>query len=136
MRPELYQRMLSDISTELGLAADLAYGSVSFTAHRFRIEDSEVSNTRFCSIFTLRSRQSASRSANSGSLAGREPDPCHRDADDRTLLDRGHDARRVTIPSGSEPIRRRLARGRAGPSHCANRQNHITSIYRFVINYL
>jgi hypothetical protein len=69
MRPELYQRMLSDISTELGLAADLAYGSVSFTAHRFRIEDSEVSNTRFCSIFTLRCRHSASRSANSGSLA-------------------------------------------------------------------
>jgi hypothetical protein len=56
MRPELYQWMLRDISAQLRFADDLGYHSVSFTAHRFRIEDSEVSNTRFCSIFTLRCR--------------------------------------------------------------------------------
>ena len=60
MRPELYQRMLHDISEQVRLADDLGYDSVSFTEHHFHIEGFEVSITRFCSIFTLRCRQSVS----------------------------------------------------------------------------
>jgi len=33
MRPELYQRMLHDISEQVRLADDLGYDSVSFTEH-------------------------------------------------------------------------------------------------------
>src|SRR6267154_4462016 len=44
MRPELYQRMLRDISEQIRLADDLGYDSVSFTEHHFHIEGFEVSN--------------------------------------------------------------------------------------------
>ena len=44
MRPELYQRMLRDISEQVQLADDLGYDSVSFTEHHFHIEGFEVSN--------------------------------------------------------------------------------------------
>ena len=44
MRPELYQRMLHDISEQVRLADDLGYDSVSFTEHHFHIEGFEVSN--------------------------------------------------------------------------------------------
>ncbi|MBV9827777.1 MAG: LLM class flavin-dependent oxidoreductase [Alphaproteobacteria bacterium] len=44
MRPELYQRMLSEISEHVRLADDLGYDSVSFTEHHFHIEGFEVSN--------------------------------------------------------------------------------------------
>lgn len=44
MRPELYQRMLRDISEQMRLAADLGYDSVSFTEHHFHVEGFEVSN--------------------------------------------------------------------------------------------
>ena len=44
MRPELYQRMLRDISEQVRLADDLGYDSVSFTEHHFHIEGFEVSN--------------------------------------------------------------------------------------------
>ena len=46
MRPELYQRMLHDISEQVRLADDLGYDSVSFTEHHFHIEGFEVSNNR------------------------------------------------------------------------------------------
>src|SRR3954462_11308145 len=44
MRPELYQRMLAELSEQIRLADDLGYGSVSFTEHHFHIEGFEVSN--------------------------------------------------------------------------------------------
>ena len=44
MRPELYQRMLREISAQVRLADDLGYDSVSFTEHHFHIEVFEVSN--------------------------------------------------------------------------------------------
>jgi len=44
MRPELYQRMLRDISEQVRLADDLGYDSVSFTEHHFHIEGFEVPN--------------------------------------------------------------------------------------------
>src|SRR5437764_14996082 len=44
MRPELYQRMLRDISEQVCLADDLGSDSVSFTEHHFHIEGFEVSD--------------------------------------------------------------------------------------------
>jgi alkanesulfonate monooxygenase SsuD/methylene tetrahydromethanopterin reductase-like flavin-dependent oxidoreductase (luciferase family) len=43
MRPELYQRMLRELSEQIKLADDLGYDSVSFTEHHFHIEGFEVS---------------------------------------------------------------------------------------------
>jgi alkanesulfonate monooxygenase SsuD/methylene tetrahydromethanopterin reductase-like flavin-dependent oxidoreductase (luciferase family) len=44
MRPDLYQRMLKELSEQIRLADDLGYDSVSFTEHHFHIEGFEVSN--------------------------------------------------------------------------------------------
>ena len=60
MRPELYQRMLRDISEQVRLATisattRSALPSITFTSKALRFPI-----TRFCSIFTLRRRQSAS----------------------------------------------------------------------------
>jgi alkanesulfonate monooxygenase SsuD/methylene tetrahydromethanopterin reductase-like flavin-dependent oxidoreductase (luciferase family) len=44
MRPELYQRMLKDLTELVKLADDLGYDSVSFTEHHFHIEGFELSN--------------------------------------------------------------------------------------------
>jgi hypothetical protein len=44
MRPELYQRMLRDISPELGLAADLGRKSASFTGRHFQHRRFDVSD--------------------------------------------------------------------------------------------
>jgi len=44
VRPELYQRMLAELSELMRLADDLGYESVSFTEHHFHIEGFEVSN--------------------------------------------------------------------------------------------
>ena len=43
-RPELYQRMLKDLTELVKLADDLGYDSVSFTEHHFHIEGFELSN--------------------------------------------------------------------------------------------
>jgi alkanesulfonate monooxygenase SsuD/methylene tetrahydromethanopterin reductase-like flavin-dependent oxidoreductase (luciferase family) len=43
-RPELYQRMLKELTELVKLADDLGYDSVSFTEHHFHIEGFEVSN--------------------------------------------------------------------------------------------
>jgi alkanesulfonate monooxygenase SsuD/methylene tetrahydromethanopterin reductase-like flavin-dependent oxidoreductase (luciferase family) len=43
-RPELYRRMLDEISEQVRLGDDLGYDSVSFTEHHFHIEGFEVSN--------------------------------------------------------------------------------------------
>ena len=43
-RPELYRRMLEEISEQVRLGDDLGYDSVSFTEHHFHIEGFEVSN--------------------------------------------------------------------------------------------
>ena len=43
-RPELYQRMLKELTELIKLADDLGYDSVSFTEHHFHIEGFEVSN--------------------------------------------------------------------------------------------
>src|SRR5690242_12850779 len=43
-RPDLYQRMLRELSELIRLADDLGYESVSFTEHHFHIEGFEVSN--------------------------------------------------------------------------------------------
>ena len=43
-KPELYQRMLRELSEQIRLADDLGYDSVSFTEHHFHIEGFEVSN--------------------------------------------------------------------------------------------
>src|SRR5947207_3446023 len=42
-RPELYQRMLKELTELVKLADDLGYDSVSFTEHHFHIEGFEVS---------------------------------------------------------------------------------------------
>src|ERR1700747_3069396 len=44
MRPELYQRMLRELTELVKLADDLGYDSVSFTEHHFHIEGFELSN--------------------------------------------------------------------------------------------
>src|SRR5207247_5891741 len=44
MRPELYQRMLKELTELVKLADDLGYDSVSFTEHHFHIEGFELSN--------------------------------------------------------------------------------------------
>ena len=44
MRPDLYQRMLTELSEQIRMADDLGYDSVSFTEHHFHIEGFEVSN--------------------------------------------------------------------------------------------
>src|SRR5580698_3356089 len=43
-RPELYQRMLKELTELIKLADDLGYDSVSFTEHHFHIEGFELSN--------------------------------------------------------------------------------------------
>src|SRR5499427_45709 len=43
-RPELYQRMLKELTELVQLADDLGYDSVSFTEHHFHIEGFELSN--------------------------------------------------------------------------------------------
>src|SRR5437764_13100281 len=43
-RPELYQRMLKELTELVKLADDLGYDSVSFTEHHFHIEGFELSN--------------------------------------------------------------------------------------------
>jgi alkanesulfonate monooxygenase SsuD/methylene tetrahydromethanopterin reductase-like flavin-dependent oxidoreductase (luciferase family) len=43
-KPDLYQRMLRELSEQIRLADDLGYNSVSFTEHHFHIEGFEVSN--------------------------------------------------------------------------------------------
>ena len=43
MRPDLYQRMLKELSEQIRLADDLGYDSVSFTEHHFHIEGFEMS---------------------------------------------------------------------------------------------
>ena len=43
-RPELYQRMLKELTELVKLADDLGYDSVSFTEHHFHIEGFEVSH--------------------------------------------------------------------------------------------
>lgn len=44
MRPELYQRMLKELSEQIRLGDELGYDSVSFTEHHFHIEGFELSN--------------------------------------------------------------------------------------------
>ncbi|MGH9023515.1 MAG: LLM class flavin-dependent oxidoreductase [Acidimicrobiia bacterium] len=44
LRPELYQRMLGEISGQARLADDLGYDSVAFTEHHFHVEGFELSN--------------------------------------------------------------------------------------------
>jgi alkanesulfonate monooxygenase SsuD/methylene tetrahydromethanopterin reductase-like flavin-dependent oxidoreductase (luciferase family) len=44
MRPELYQRMLKELSEQIRMADELGYDSVSFTEHHFHIEGFELSN--------------------------------------------------------------------------------------------
>ncbi len=43
MRPDLYQRMLRELSEQIKLADELGYDSVSFTEHHFHIKGFEVS---------------------------------------------------------------------------------------------
>ncbi len=43
-RPELYTRMLQEISEQAVLADELGYNSISFTEHHFQIEGMELSN--------------------------------------------------------------------------------------------
>ena len=44
LRPDLYQRMLADLSEQAKLADRLGYDSISFTEHHFHIEGFEMSN--------------------------------------------------------------------------------------------
>jgi len=43
-RPELYQRMLTELAEQARLADDLGYDSISFTEHHFHVEGFELSN--------------------------------------------------------------------------------------------
>ena len=44
MRPELYGKMLREVSEQARLADELGYDSISFTEHHFQIEGMELSN--------------------------------------------------------------------------------------------
>ena len=44
LRPDLYQRMLSELSAQAQLADALGYDSISFTEHHFHVEGFELSN--------------------------------------------------------------------------------------------
>lgn len=44
LRPELYRRMLDELSEQARLADDLGYDSISFTEHHFHVEGFELSN--------------------------------------------------------------------------------------------
>ncbi len=44
LRPELYRRMLDEVSEQARLADDLGYDSISFTEHHFHVEGFELSN--------------------------------------------------------------------------------------------
>ncbi|MBN9494976.1 LLM class flavin-dependent oxidoreductase, partial [bacterium] len=44
LRPELYQRMLRDLTAEAKLGDELGYDSISFTEHHFHVEGFELSN--------------------------------------------------------------------------------------------
>lgn len=44
LRPELYQRMLREVSGQARLGDDLGYHSVNFTEHHFHVEGFELSN--------------------------------------------------------------------------------------------
>src|SRR5579883_2511389 len=44
LRPELYQRMLREVSGQARLGDALGYHSISFTEHHFHIEGFELSN--------------------------------------------------------------------------------------------
>jgi alkanesulfonate monooxygenase SsuD/methylene tetrahydromethanopterin reductase-like flavin-dependent oxidoreductase (luciferase family) len=44
LRPELYQRMLSELSEQAKLADRLGYASIAFTEHHFHVEGFELSN--------------------------------------------------------------------------------------------
>src|SRR5437773_10188703 len=43
LRPDLYQRMLSELSAQARLADALGYDSISFTEHHFHVEGFELS---------------------------------------------------------------------------------------------
>ena len=45
LRPELYQRMLAELSAQAQLADGLGYDSISFTEHHFHVEGFELSNS-------------------------------------------------------------------------------------------
>jgi hypothetical protein len=62
MRPDLYQRMLKELSEQIRLADDLGYDSVSFTEHHFHIEGFEVSNNPVLLDLYFACRPSASAS--------------------------------------------------------------------------
>ncbi|MBN8908789.1 MAG: hypothetical protein J0H14_19185 [Alphaproteobacteria bacterium] len=70
MRPELYQRMLHELSEQIRLGDDLGYDSVSFTEHHFHIEGFELSNNPVL-LDLSRCRPSASASASSASCCRR-----------------------------------------------------------------
>ncbi|MGH2685254.1 MAG: LLM class flavin-dependent oxidoreductase [Actinomycetota bacterium] len=44
LRPDLYQRMLSELGEQARLADQLGYDSISFTEHHFHVEGFEISN--------------------------------------------------------------------------------------------
>jgi len=44
LRPELYQRMLNELTAEAKLGDELGYDSISFTEHHFHVEGFELSN--------------------------------------------------------------------------------------------
>jgi alkanesulfonate monooxygenase SsuD/methylene tetrahydromethanopterin reductase-like flavin-dependent oxidoreductase (luciferase family) len=44
LRPDLYQRMLSELKEQAQLADTLGYDSISFTEHHFHVEGFEISN--------------------------------------------------------------------------------------------
>src|SRR5689334_9171201 len=44
MRPDLYQRMLKELSEQIRLGDELGYDSISFTEHHFHVEGFELSN--------------------------------------------------------------------------------------------
>ena len=45
MRPELYQRMLPELTEQIKLADELGCGSISFIEQHFNIEEFDVSQT-------------------------------------------------------------------------------------------
>jgi alkanesulfonate monooxygenase SsuD/methylene tetrahydromethanopterin reductase-like flavin-dependent oxidoreductase (luciferase family) len=45
LRPDLYQRMLSELAAQARLADDLGYDSISFTEHHFHVEGFEISGS-------------------------------------------------------------------------------------------
>src|SRR6516164_8692524 len=94
MRPELYQRMLKELTELVKLADDLGYDSVSFTEHHFHIEGFELEQSRAARPLRRDADEAHPRRPARDRAAGRQPDPRRRGYRDARSHDRRAGLRR------------------------------------------